>query len=63
MVVEVKARGRRHSRDYIEEAPQGAPQGQRRDRPPGPLRSHRIKAEGALGFSYNPVEVNVDPGG
>ena len=35
MVVEVKARGRRHSLAYVEGA-------QRRDRPPGPFRTYNF---------------------
>ncbi len=41
MVVEVKARGRRHSLLYV----QGA---QRRDRPPGPFRTYNFKVDRVL---------------
>ena len=42
MVVEVKARGRRHSLLYV----QGA---QRRDRPPWPFRTYNLKVDRVLG--------------
>ena len=56
MVVEVKARGRRHSLLYV----QGA---QRRDRPPGPFRTYNFKVDrvlerscfGLLGLQVSPV--------
>ncbi len=41
MVVEVKARDRRHSLLYV----QGA---QRRDRPPGPFRTYNFKVDRVL---------------
>ena len=41
MVVEVKARGRRHSLAYVEDA-------QHRDRPPGPFRTYNFEVDRVL---------------
>ena len=44
MVVEVKARGCRHSLAYVEDA-------QHRDRPPGPFRTYNCEVDRVLGKS------------
>ena len=43
MVVEVKARGRRHSLAYVKAV-------QRRDRPPGSFRTYNLKVDRVLAF-------------
>ena len=53
MVVEVKARGRRHSLAYIEDA-------QHRDRPPGPFRTYNFEVDRVLGRRRTPLPMHLD---
>ena len=54
MVVEVKARGHRHSRGYVEDA-------QRRDRPPGPSRTYNLGFSWALPVLGNLADIGSIP--
>ena len=51
MVVEVKARGRRHSLAYVEDA-------QHRDRPPGPFRTYNFEVDRVLGLGGDGRDPN-----